>query len=206
LFSLAKIKTMKTRYSILTLAFALIITINSKAQDSPPERIKEFQLAFSGFSPLNTQIKYKQQINQKIFFKIGLVNLSMNSYGANSLFGSNYTQISLNGGLELGLEFRKNLSDKLTLFHGPNISYIYSYRGFNRDIYPSPNNESTHMERLSYTLGLMYSINSNIFIGAEINPGFYLQQNKNHNLNSRTIYSGFSLDNRIGQISIILRR
>ncbi len=65
-----------------TLAFILLnlifITHDTKAQDSIPIHAKEFYLSFSDFSPLNVSLRYKKQISEKRYLKLGLLSLMAN--------------------------------------------------------------------------------------------------------------------------------
>ena len=111
----------------LLILFSFIANIGL-GQDTLKKKTKEYYLSIADFSPLNIHIKYKKQIGKKTFFKIGLINMSgafSNQQPNNSTSFPTKTS-NLSGGLQIGIEFRKQLTDKFTFFHGPNINYVYS--------------------------------------------------------------------------------
>lgn len=181
------------------------------------KKTKEYYLAVANFSPLNIQIKYKKQIGKKSFFKIGLINVSgafSNQQPNNSTSFPTKTS-NLSGGLQIGIEFRKQLTNKFTFFHGPNLNYVYSI-STTRSLNPAiPQREQTntledHTGSIPYTLGLLFNMSKHILIGAEINPSINISQSNskygnNPSLNSTYTNINFSFDNRYGLLSIVYR-
>jgi hypothetical protein len=101
-------------------------SVSSFGQDSI-NTINEFYLTIANFSPVNVHLKYKRQIGNKTFFKVGLVNLSASSNNQQYKNSSNFwtSTLSYSAGIELGIEFRKQLTKRFSLFHGPNLSCTY---------------------------------------------------------------------------------
>jgi hypothetical protein len=180
-------------------------------------RTKEYYLTFADFSPFTIHLKYKKQISQKTFFKLGLINLSgsYNEYGQNNPLTSPVGHTNYSGGLQIGLEFRKVLSNKFTLFHGPNINYTYQksiFRNIDPTIPASQQRDilETHTGSVPYSLGLLFNLSANILVSAEINPSInYVtntaQKGQNPLANTYSNSIGFSLDNRYGLISLVYR-
>lgn len=159
----------------------LSIFIPSIAQDSSKVRLIEFYLSVSNFSPLRLQLKYKQQISNHLFFKVGFVELSLTQSKTESTSSSTvfpFEALNYSGGLELGLEFRTNLTKKLSVFHGPNVSCAYfHHQTVLSDPSLSPEQQkSTNASQLysiPYTLGLLFSLHPNLLLAAEVNPNVY---------------------------------
>lgn len=202
---------------LIILLFICIYSLSSFGQDTVKTRIKEYYLTFADFSPVTLQLKYKRQIAKKTYFKIGLVSLG---YSENSqvMQNPNLTP-SFNryysAGLELGLEFRKHLTKKFSLFHGPNLSFIYNENiSIRQDPLISPYDLKTTMQTyrfsIPYSLGILFNLNSNILVAAEINPNISFNHqvyNNNYTPNSNVISENLSagVDNRLVLLSIVYR-
>ncbi|MES2566268.1 MAG: hypothetical protein V4565_05345 [Bacteroidota bacterium] len=202
---------------IITVLFICVYSLTSFGQDTVKTKIKEYYLTLADFSPVTLQLKYKRQIVKKTYFKIGLVSLG---YSENSqvmqdpnLSPSFNTYYS--GGLELGIEFRKHLTKKFSLFHGPNLSFIYNESISRRQdplISPSDLKSTVQTYRFSipYSLGILFNVNSNILVAAEINPNISFNHqayNNNYTPYSNVISENLSagVDNRLVLLSIVYR-
>ena len=201
----------------IILIFVCAYSATSFGQDSVKTKTKEFYLTLADFSPVNLQLKYKRQIGKKTYFKLGLVNLSAYANEQASQdpnrFGSASSGYS--GGVELGIEFRKQLTKKFSLFHGPNLSFSYQ-NSVNQTLDPAiPTNKQknimqTYRFAIPYSLGILFNLNSNILVAAELNPNInYNQQvykdGQNFYSNFVTQNIGVGLDNRIVLLSIVYR-
>lgn len=202
----------------ILILFVLITNILC-GQDTTKTKVKakEYYLTFADFSPFTIHLKYKKQIRQKSYFKLGLINLSgsYNEQGQRNPLTSPMATTNYSGGLQIGLEFRKTLSNKFTLFHGPNVNYTYQksiYRTLDPTIPTSQQKDifETHTASIPYSLGILFNLTTNILISAEINPSINLVTNssrKGQNSLSNTYSNSlnFSLDNRYGLISLVYR-
>jgi hypothetical protein len=202
----------------IILSILSISTLFAMGQETPkPAKTKEYYLAVVDISPINFSIKYKRQIKNRTFFKIGLVDLSASDQTVSSSLSSTYsTGTSLySAGLECGIEFRKPISDKLSFFHGPSLSYKYRIDISKTDNPALPPDQrrfesQTMTPGVVYSLGLLFRFNDHFLMSAEINPyvsysfrtfnsGPYPQ----YNTKSNTANFGFS--NRYGLLSIAYR-
>lgn len=198
--------------------FILSFSLHSFAQeDSTKTKAKEYYLTFSNFSPLSIQLQFKKQLSKKTFFRLSLVNLSYNETFSGSAdpnqFPTNNTNYS--GGIQLGLEFRKNLTKKFALFHGPNLRSVYNL-SVTKILDPAISSEKQKNKSealqvgIPYTLGILFNITPNILLATEINPSinynynwFTNGQNSNKNFGSGNINVGF--DNRYALLSLVFR-
>lgn len=201
---------------VLLVLTCFFIISNGIAQDTLFQMRREFYLSIDNFSPLSLSLKYKKQIRQKTYFKIGLVSLSAS---ANDFGPGQYTNAfpvksqRYSGGLEIGIEFRKVLSKKLSFFHGPSLRGIYQYQS-QRILDPSipPSKQKNEMgifnAVLPYSLGLLFQVTGNFYVSSEINPAIYYSTNQNVagiNQNGYNYNFGFELDNRSVIFSLVYR-
>lgn len=202
-----KTRLMKLKLILSLLLFSFCIPLI--AQDSNQVRSKEFYLSVSTFSPLRLQLKYKQQIGNHLFFKVGLVELSMSKSKTESTSTATvfpYQNTGYSGGLELGLEFRTTLIKNFSVFHGPNLRYTYFYQQMvvsNPGLSPEEQKSTNESQEYSipYTLGILFNLNSNLLLAAEVNPNVYYTHSRtstpnasNYLTNDRDSF-GFTISN-----------
>ncbi|HSH65152.1 MAG TPA: hypothetical protein VLB84_04995 [Bacteroidia bacterium] len=201
----------------LTISILVILSFGMVpcfAQDTTKAegKTKEYVLTLSNISPLNVGIRYKKQLKNRMFFKVGLINLnasiSDNKPFSSSMISSKY--YSFSGGMELGLEFRRGLGESFTFFHGPNVN-VSSVSKFAR--YADPSNTDSKMQTqyvsnslgVRYTLGILLHLKGHFFMSAEINPGVFMtysRDEKNYEMYSPSL--GFG--NSFSLISLVYRR
>jgi hypothetical protein len=188
---------------VILLIFVAFVNITF-GQDLTSEKNRELYLTLADFSPLNIHLKYKKQIKEHTYLKFGLVNLS----GSHSKSSSDNSVSSYSAGIEMGIEFRKTLTNEISFFHGPNIRYTYQMttNKFNAD---QKNSIENHGISIPYSLGILYNLTSHLLLSAEINPSltFSHAQVKNDQIlpNSTSNGVNFSLDNRYGSLSLVFR-
>lgn len=167
-------------YRFFLILFLILNVQNLIAQNqskSVDKKSNELYFTINSFNPINISIKYKKAIHHQLYYKLGLLNISAGynqyKYSNSNIFPTN--QINASSGVECGLEFRKKLSYNIILFHGPNISFNYSFIQ-NISQNPALNSQekktTTHSYNLGipYTLGIMFRQGKSFAIAAEINP------------------------------------
>lgn len=205
---------------ILTVA-VIAAFIPLAAQESENEKSKEYWLSAplpQNFNPFSLTFDYKVNLKNNTWLSISALDLSFgiskHSHSNSYEFAS--TSMSYSGGLGVGLEFRKVLSPKLTLFHGPQLYYGYSndtyatmdpsYAVNQRKVFTR-----THSGGINYPIGLMYSINDHLFIAAQLTPGAALhytdyENRMNPTFGTQTTSGSFGFTDNVGSVSIVLRR
>mgnify|MGYP000966847993 FL=1 len=204
------------RKLILTLSLFVSCFI-SIAQDSTKTKTKEYYLTFADFSLLNLQLKYKRQISKSSFIKLGLINLSANikSDRANNSAIFPTSQSEYSAGLEFGIEFRKQINKKFSLYHGPSLGFSYN-RNVSKTLNPLiPSNQQKNTTQIykgsiPYTLGILFNLNSNILVSAELNPSInynYIdfKYGGNSIFNTATQNYNIGFNNKLVLLSIVYR-
>lgn len=202
----------------IILTILCINSISTMGQDTTKtKKIKEYYFTLADISPLNVSIKYKRQLKNRTFLKIGLVNLSAHSSTSFSNASNSYPTrlFGYSAGLESGLEFRKAITDKFTFFHGLNLSFTYETSTNIMDNPTLPTNErrtviQAYKGGISYTLGLLFKLNNHFLFSAEINPALSFTNStrdygQNPSMNYTSISSDFLFANKNGLLSIVYR-
>lgn len=209
---------MKRTLKKITLTILSLCSICALGQETPKaEKIKEYSLTLTNISPFNISLKYKRQIKTKTFLKLGMVDISVNNSTNYPSFSSSYPNhtLILSAGLELGVEFRKPITDNFTFFHGPNVNFTYQTQISKTDN-PSltesqkKTTSQTYTGGASYTLGLLLQLNNHILLSAEINPGISetyrtFDNGQNPQFNSKSNGSTINFSTKFGFLSIIYR-
>ncbi len=201
----------------ITLIFAICAVCTQGQDTTKATKIKEYYLGIADLSPFNISFKYKRQLKNTSFIKIGLVSISGNirEYKPrnSAMFSSTYYRGSL--GLIVGLEFRKNITDKFILFHGPNLSLVYngSMTEVNDSSLPQRQRRTitqTASIGIPYTLGIMFLVTKRFLIAAEINPevlySYTSYENRQSAASNYKHYSpSFNFSTEYGLISVAYR-
>lgn len=199
--------------------FILFFTVfEANAQDTTKVKKKsEYLLTVSGFSPLSLALKYKKQIKNLSYFKLGIVNMNISRthYKPPSSSTFPYDITNYNAGIEFGFEFRRIISDFLTFYHGPNMDCSFGYHIYNINNPALPikqRKDYTYSVNpgISYSIGLMGKITKNVLIAFDINPGINYRfsesinnQSSTYITNTRTL--NFNFENSFVQLSIVFR-
>ena len=138
-----------------TLSF-LIFSFTSFAQ----EKIKAFEISTSTFDQFTLRYKFG---NEKHLYRISSLAL----YDKSTELEDYEERINyLKVGIGFGVEFPKQINDKLSLYFGPEC------RGSIRNLKYESDNRLVYGISLIGILGFAYHFNNTIRLGAEILPGF----------------------------------
>ena len=206
------------KLTFITIVFT-ILSFLSHGQDSlKTDKIKEYHLTLAGLSPISMSIHMKKQTGTHSFFKIGFVNLAGN-YNRNNPRDTTRNKSLAYGysaGMQIGIEFRKKLSDKWTFFHGPNIKFGYAgqHTIFENQTLPfnkRKNKEENFNAGIPYVFGLLYTINIHLLLSAEINPGIFvgkttITDDQHPERKEEIVASNFLFDNRYALLTIVYRK
>jgi len=179
------------KLKIVLLALGISLSQFNYAQDSTKKKIQEIYFGINGISPLALTIMYKHQLRKNVFLKLGTFRLAYTNIETPSTninqFPTRDTYYS--GGISMGLEFRKQISEKVTFYHGPNGAYRVEH-GRNQvfdgslilENQISFSNNTT--PGIFYTVGFLYKLNNHFLIGTEVSPGINYSQSTTSNWSS----------------------
>jgi len=147
------------------------------AQDPDNDRRKEVYLSGNILTFSNFGLQYKTELKNNTFFRFGVASLypsfTKNNTGSSSQYNS--SSFNLSGGLDLGLEKRYSITEKLSAFYGINL---YSGTAFIRNTTDNPTLtlELRHEDSFitnsgfGFDSGLILRLSDGISISAEIIP------------------------------------
>lgn len=181
----------------------------------------------------NPGVTYKRGLNSKTFLTAGITlgitkgksrqDYSNSGVNNNTIQDNKYDNSMQNISFDLGIEKRSTLSSKMTLFHGPEISFGLSSNKSKNSNKDRDEDDGTYQESkqnsqsfgIGYTIGAIYSFNSYLGIGVGWSPSVYYSFSKRestyHNNNSQTTQISNTKDNNFGvqlstpSVSLVLK-
>lgn len=191
-----------TKIFILT-ALVFNSTFTFSQEEAKP-KTNEFFLSFTNLAPLNVGIKYKRQIKNNTFLKVGIIDLSFstNNYISNNAVKTNF-YFSL--GVEGGIEFRKKITEHFTFYHGPNINFAYANNFTKIDSLGLPTVKTPSLRGgIPYTFGMLIRLSEHFFLAAEVNPGVYVTYNQ-YSSKSYNVGTSITANNKLAVLSFAYR-
>lgn len=192
----------------------LLLIMSAKTYAQETYKTKEVGIVFSSFDYFG--ITYRTGTNKSLW---RFQSLYLNNYSKNELSDSlDYKNNGFGFNLGIGKEFRKKLSDRFEFRYGVDISLRYSQSDYTYDdktIRNRDHNRSTkaYLPGLRLVLGLNYSINEKVLIGAELLPGitYSFGHSTRFDHGSDITYEfditgiGYGFDNNSARLSIMYR-
>jgi hypothetical protein len=169
---------MKRLNSLLILSIIIgLFSSYSFGQDSENSKTKEIYLSSNILSFNNLGLQYKSELKKGSFFRIGLNNinsdLTKQNYGALSAIPRTTTNFAVK--FEVGLEKRKQITEKLSAFYGINFITETSFQRIKREDPTLPRN-LRHLDNFSinpgfgFNSGFILKITGAFSVSAEIIP------------------------------------
>ena len=189
------------------------------AQDSPT-KVKELYLSGNPLTLDHIGLQYKSELINGNFFRIGLTNInsavSKNNYGQSTTPTIPSTATHFSGTFDIGLEKRKQITNKLTGFYGLNFVISTSLdRNMRQD--PTLPRDLRHLTNLSinpgfgFNSGFIYKISDAFSISAEVIPQLLFKYSSNQRISGTTkvndtIQGGsFNIDNQSVLVSLVYK-
>lgn len=194
---------MKTLNLVLALCAVLFVSA-TKAQEAAPLKVKEYGIGMTNLNGFSLQ--YRWGTEKRLYRVSGFIGansgFSKNSKsvffgnGSSSNFNSSSTFKTSPVAYSLGVGFSilniKSVSERFGFIYGPSVN-LYGSSSQSKDdggtIYdPNTGTQYKATQTASYqiaspsigfVLGMMYKINSNFFLYAEVNPNIYFQYVRN---------------------------
>jgi hypothetical protein len=210
---------MKKRNSVLLLSIIMGLLFSGLyAQESVPGKIRELHLSGNILTFSNFGLQYKSELRNGNFFRIGLnsLNFNINKSNPGSSVAYNSVSTSFSGGFDIGLEKRKQITEKLTAFYGINFTTSVS---FDRSKYENPSlpqnlrylDSFSINPGLGFNSGFILKISDAFLISAEVIPKLILRYSSSQGIDGsdkvKHINTGgsFNFDNQSVLVSLIYR-
>lgn len=204
-----------TFYALLMLIILLYCSAYGQQEKDRLEVNDEISVSTNSLNFENLSLKYARNISNEWWLKVGVINLGINSYQRNPYKGSfKTTDTKFNGGLLIGIDKEKALTEKLSLMMGINAQLTYNYFNFKTQDPSVPESQRSnkvysYIPGIGFGLGFFYHLNNNILLGAEINPTvtYYYEKNTSFAMNTWYQKKGydFSLRSNNGFLTLKYR-
>jgi hypothetical protein len=208
----------KLRIYFVVIILAVFFPSSLFAQESGKSRIREIYLNGNLLTFNNFGLQYKSETPKGNFFRIGVTtfNSDVVKYkpGSSVLFGTISTNIS--GGFEIGLEKRKQLTEKLSAFYGINFTSTANFARSKNDNPAIPADlrytDSFNINPgLGFNSGFILKITADFLMSAEIIPQILFRYSSSEGVEGsnkvKHVNTGGSLnfDNQSVRVSVIYR-
>jgi len=176
----------------------------------------EFLVSTSSLTLSNFSLKYYRSINQKLWYKLALINLS-GSYHKTEPSSSSVAiyptrDFYYSSGVAAGLEKRNYITDKFEMVIGLDLQMTYIYKNHftdNPNILQElrDNKDITFTPGIGFVIGGYYHAGEHFSFGVEINPQVYYYYEKYNNANNTVHYkeTGFNYSFSSNNASIGLK-
>jgi hypothetical protein len=198
--------------------FLGLISLNLIAQESINERFKEIYLSGNLLTFNNFGLQYKSEMKNGNYLRIGVTDLNFiftkSHPASSSLYNSLTTGIS--GAFDIGIEKRKQLTNKLVGFYGISVTASTDFQRSKTENPTLPKNlrytdDLSISPGLGFNSGFILNIFNDFFIAAELTPKLYYtysfsQQIQGSEKVKSTINSGIlRFNNKSILISLVYR-
>ena len=205
------------RSTILLMLVINLFTGKGYAQDTlPGKKTGEIYVGLNNLFPTDFSINWKKQLKNNLFFKLGLVELRYNireeNYKKTTYFPSSAGAFS--SGIQAGIEFRKEISNVFTFFHGPDLGFTYQYtfvRSDNPGIPEKLRKDKTfsYHPGISWSFGFIFPLKNRFYLSSVISPGIRINYREYRSGayrsdNYETLSAGFGLKNS-ALVSLVYR-
>ncbi len=171
-----------------TALLGLSVTL-MQAQSSRPDNSKEIYLSASLSTPRTYGIQYKSSLNENTLFRLAFTNAAVDYRGFSPARSYEYphSDFELSGGIEVGIEKRLELADRVGIFYGIDLSCYSRYHRTGTD---SPNlaedlrrlNFVSFSPGVGFKSGFIAEIKNGFMVSAEINPQLYYRYSSNEQI------------------------
>lgn len=211
---------MKKFNSLLFFTSVLVLlTQNLFSQESDKPKIKEIYLTGNLLTFNFFGSQYKSELKNGNFLRIGMTDIHSEVRKQNyalPMTGLPYTSTEISGIFEIGLEKRKQITDKLFAFYGVNFVVSSNFHRNKRQDVSLPL-ESRRLDDYSinpgfgFNSGLIYSISDEFLISAELTPRLLYHYSTSQRVtgldkvNDTSHAISFDLDNQSIRVSVIYK-
>ena len=188
------------------------------AQQNTPLNQKEIYISSSAISTGNFGLQYKSGINESTFFRLALLSINTGFESFTPVVTNQFSSsdFEINGGLEVGLEKRSSITEKMKIFYGIDLICNSGYRR-NRSDSPNLPEDLRALDDLyiypglGFKSGVILNIKNDFFISAELSPQILYKYYSHERITNselrkeRTTGFDLNLNNESVRISLIYR-
>ncbi len=197
-------------YLAVILSILILGSQSAKAQESQDKRAHEIYL-YGNLKELTlTGIGFKSEIKPNRFLRFGATNLGY-SHQVNDPGDPQHSKnLFFSGGIQLGLENRVKLTEKLFAFYGVDLATSLTYHK-NEIISPGDNSfvkSNTIMPGLSFGSGFIFNIIKNLSVSLELEPSIFMSFTSNESdylsVKAKNKISTYNLDFNSDDVKLAL--
>ncbi len=201
--------------SIIFLLFVFNSAIYSQESKEKSVLKDEVSISASNLKFDNLSLKYAKLISTDLWLKLGVINLSGGVHKNFPTMGDyNSKDSRFNGGLLIGIDRQKSLTQKLEILYGLNLQMSYNYSLHNNENPSLPMSQrnikvNNYNPGLGFGLGVFYKINRSVLFGFEVNPSICYSFTNGNLSNNGLPYKNrgfdFSFNNNVAQVTLKYR-
>jgi hypothetical protein len=168
-------------YLIVIFSILAICGLSAQPQETQDKKAHEIYL-YGNLKELNLNgVAFKSEIKPNRFLRFGATNLDYNRHVNNPDDPQNSKNLLFSGGIQLGLENRVKLTEKLFAFYGVDLVTSLTYQK-NELFSPETNSimkSSTFMPGFSFGSGFIFNIIRNLSVSLELEPSIFMSFTSN---------------------------
>jgi len=200
-------------FPLVILSILAIGSQSAKAQEPQDKKAREIYIYGNLLQFDLTGIAFKSEIRPNRFFRISATNLDFRHQVQNPDDPTNTKSLSFSGGLQLGLENRVNITERLSAFYGVDLTASLTYQ---KSEFVSNANTSTTKSRefmpgFSFGSGFILNVARNFFVSVELEPSilmnFTSEESTAQSVTAKNVITSyrFHLDSDDVKIGLIYR-
>ncbi len=164
------------KYTLIVILGGLLIISSSNSYSQE----KQKKLEFGAYNTDEFSVRYKFG-NENRLFRISLLSLGLSS---SKVSNEEDTNTNVNAGIGFGIEFPKQLNEKMTVYYGTELQGQINIK--------EKKVNQSYQFALNGILGFTYSFNEVIGLGAEITPGISYNYFNQNDVTSNILKFGFT--------------
>ena len=161
---------------LLILSLLVFGSLLAKSQETQDKKAHEIYLYGNLKELIINGVAFKSEIKPNRFLRFGATNLDYNHQVNNPGDPQNSKNVLFSGSIQLGLENRVKLTERLIAFFGVDLASSLSYQK-NEMISPDNNSfvrSSTFMPGFSFGSGFIFSIIRSLSVSLELEPSIFM--------------------------------
>jgi len=203
---------MKSRtYLLVILSILAFWGQSAKAQETQDKKAHEIYL-YGNLKELTlTGITFKSELKTNRFFRIGATNLDYRNQVQNPDDPQSSKSLSFAGGIQVGLENRVKLTEKLSAFYGVDLNTSLTYMKSESEGAENISRYSVFRPGFSFGSGFILNVVKNLSVSLELEPAVLISftssesQFQSTTTKNKTTYYIFDFDIDDVKLALVYR-